>query len=767
MKSTLVPQTRRRALAVGVALAMSGSALAQEQNQDALPQGQSSKSVEVIQVTARHKVESLQETPIAISAFSGDQLANSRIEALNGIAERVPGFQMNVYNAAEPELFMRGIGSDIESAGAGAAIGIYVDGVYISRGVAAAMDLYDLASVEVLRGPQGTLYGKNVVGGAINFITKKPSMAYPEGKVELTAGNYGLFQARGYVTGGLSDNVGAKLAFSAVNRDGFGKNTHTGNDADTLERYSMRGQLLINPSDDLEILLSADYSKSDSVPTVRHISYSEGRNAAFISADPREADNEFDGFEDTEVKGLSANIRYDLEGMTFTSITAYRDNDFSFYENAAAGMVDDGLFFDPWGDPANNNVADDDALAAMQVDDMWYQQKDEQSSQFSQEFRLAGVHGKLDWQMGAYYMREDIDRHEMVNYWFHTPWGTTTGTLYNSTYNVTDSYAVFGQASYNFTDAWRMTAGLRWSEDEKDFRSVASGRRFDNWDNMHGDLNGNRVAGYDVNTQGSWDAWTPSLVVDYKASQDLFFYYSLARGYKAGGFNGEGPESAEEALASFAPEFALNHELGFKSQAFNDRLRLNGALFFTKYTDLQSQVWVETGPNTPADLEVRNGTGEAQGLELEFTALLTDNLTLTGAYGYIDSEFTDTFEVDGSDLNGNRMRRTPEHTLNLAAAYEWETDLGLWAARLDYQYQDEYFFDNSNDPLTQVDSEYTVNASLQLASLDDSWRVQLWAKNLTDEQNIASTTVYAAWDNTVFSSYKAPRTFGISATYQF
>ncbi|GGD61283.1 TonB-dependent receptor [Lacimicrobium alkaliphilum] len=762
MLFTSNPTIRRHPLAISIALVLSGNAMAQDADTES-----SAKSIEVIKVTARHKVESLQETPIAISAFSGGDLEDARIDALNGIAERVPGFQMNVYNAAEPELFMRGIGSDIESAGAGAAIGVYVDGVYISRGVAAAMDLYDLASVEVLRGPQGTLYGKNVVGGAINFITRKPSLAYPEGKVELNVGNYGLLEGKGYVTGGISDNVGGKLAFSATKRDGFGENTFTGNDADTMDRYNLRGQLLFTPSDDLEILVSADASDSDSVPPVRYISYSEGRNQPFISDDPRNAKNEFDGFEKAKVKGVSAKVDYQLANATLTSITAYRDNDFSFFENAAAGLVDTSVFFDPWGDPANNTVADDAEIAAMQVDDMWYQQKDEVSSQFSQEFRLAGAEGAVDWQLGAYYMRQDIERDEMVNYWFHTQWGTTTGTLYNTTANVTDSYAVFGQASYNLSEQLRITAGLRWSEDKKDFRSIASGRRFDNFDTLHQDLDGNRVEQYDVSTTESWDAWTPSLVVDYKADKDLFYYYSLSRGYKAGGFNGEGPESAEEAILAFAPEFALNHELGIKSQAFDDRLRLNAAVFYTEYTDMQNQIWVETGPNTPDDLEVRNGTGEAKGLELELTALLTDNLTLTGSYGFIDAEFTDSFEVDGEDFQGNRMRRTPEHSFNMAATYEWETDAGYWSARLDYQYQDEYFFDNSNDPLTHVDSETTLNASVQLASLDDTWSVQLWGKNLTDEQNIASTTVYAAWDNTVFSSYKAPRTFGVSVTYQF
>jgi iron complex outermembrane receptor protein len=734
----------------------------------ALPAIADDFAIEEVVVTARHKAESLQSTPIAVSAFGAEQMKEAKIDGLGDIAGRVPGFQMNAYNAAEPELFMRGIGSDIESAGAAAAIGVYIDGVYISRGTGATGDLFDLERVEVLRGPQGTLYGKNVVGGAVNFITRKPNTEEAEGSLELTVGDYNLLETKAYYTAPLSDTLAGKVAVTALNRDGYGKNTYTGNDAADAERYSARGQLLFSPSSDLEILLSADTSVSHGTPRVKHIGYAEWRNQAFISSNPREDLNSEDGFEDSETGGISLKVDWESDFGTLTSITAYRKNDYSIYENAAAGLVDATQVFDPWGDPANNTVADHDALVALQPDDEWLSLKEEDSTQFSQEFRLQGGEGDLSWLLGLYYMVEEIDRNEEVDYWFDTPWGTTAGNQGNQTNNETTSTAVFAQATYDLTEKLAVTAGIRWSEDKKDFGGLAYGRRFDNWDNLHEDLDGNRVESYTFETSDSWDAVTPSLTIDYQATDDVFLYFSMAKGYKAGGYNGEGMEKAVEAITPFEPEFALNHEVGFKTQWYDNRLRVNGAVFYTEYTDIQSQVWVETGPNTPDNLQVLNGSGEATGLELEVTALVTENLTITGSYGQLRSVFTDDLIVDDENLKDNEMRRTPENSLNLAATYEWAlADIGDASLRLDYQFQDKYYFDNSNDPITEVGTEFSIDASFTLRSFDDAWSLKLWGKNLTDELNLASTTVYAAYDDTAFNAYQPPRTFGLTGIYNF
>lgn len=761
------------AFAISLALATTApAALAQDpaaEETKQQTQATESEGIEVMQVTARHRPESLQSTPIAITAIGEAEMKAAKLDGLADIAARTPGFQMNAYNASEPELFMRGIGSDIESAGAAAAIGMYVDGVYIARGTAAAMDLFDLQSVEVLRGPQGTLYGKNVVGGAINFITKRPGLGKTEGNMELSLGNFGLLEGRGYVTGGVSDSVAAKLAVSGMTRDGYGKNTFTGNDADDLSRQAVRAQFLYDAADNLEMLLTLGTSGSDGTPRVKHIAYSEGRNAAFISDNPREDKNSIDGYEDTDSDELSLKIDWTHDIGRLTSISAYRKNSYDFYENAATGLVDTAVFFDPWGDPANNTVASDDEIAAMQVDDQWLSRKREDAKQWSQELRVAGDNGdKLNWLLGAFYMREDISRAENVDYWFHTPWGTTTGVLDNSTDNISNSYATFSQIGYQLTDSFSATAGLRWSRDQKDFGGSASGRRFDNWDNLHEDLAGNRVAAYNFATDASWSSTTPSLSLEYQYRPEVFLYYSIAKGYKSGGFNGEGMEKAIEAVTAFKPETAWNNEVGFKTQGFENKFRLNGAVFRTNYTDIQSQVWVETGPNTPADLEVMNGTGVAQGLELEATALLTDSLTLNLSYGYLDAEFTEDLLVDDLNLKGNKMRRSPENSLNIYTHYAWQVEgVGEASLRLSYQYQDSYFFDNSNDPLTEVDSEYNVDLIVSLQSMDDSWDLQFWVKNLTDELNVGSTTLYAAWDNTVFNAYKPPRTVGMTLGYRF
>ena len=785
---------RLHPIALSVALACGLTAVPSMAEEAAAEQTaeENKNAIEVVTVTARHKVESLQSTPIAVSAFGEDQMKEEKIEGLADISSRVPGFQMNMYNSSEPELFMRGIGSDIESAGAGAAVGMYIDGVYISRGTGAAMDLYDLQSVEVLRGPQGTLYGKNVVGGAINFITKRPVDGEAEGSVEATIGDYGTYELKGYVTGSLTDNVAGKLALSGVTRDGYGENTYTGNEADDLTRYSARGQLLFTPTADLEILLTAGYSNTDATPRMKYMAIPSERNAAFVSSDPRNDASSVDNYEDSENSSLSMQIDYDTSYGRLTSITAYRSNDYSIYENAAAGLVDSTMFYDPWAwgpceDTEYRTCSTPEEIAAAQPDDEWLSLKAEDSSQFSQEFRLSGGNDKFDWLAGVFYMREDIARNEAVHYWFDTPWGTTVGnsdtpwdaldydwnyvgsfddsTLGNTTNNITNSYAVFGNVTYALTDKLSMTAGLRWSKDEKDFSGTAYGRRFDGQTGLHVDLEGNLVENYAFSTSDSWDEWTPSLNLDYQASKDTFYYVSVAKGFKAGGYNGEGMEKAEEAVVPFLPEVAWNYETGFKIQALEDTLRLNGAIFYTDYTNIQSTVWVETGENTPDNLTVVNGSGRAQGIELEAIALLTEQLTLSGSYGYLDAEFTDELIIDGDDMNGNKMRRSPEHSFNVNATYQWElSDIGEMSARIGYQYTSEFFFDNSNDPLTEIEAQSNVDASLMLRSYDDTWSVQLWVKNATDELNMASATNYL---DTVFSVYQPPRTIGLTASYNF
>ncbi len=780
-------------IALGLALAFGLCPLSSFAQEELTKETEEEKfAIEVITVTARHKVESLQSTPIAVSAFSADQLQDEKISGLEDISGRVPGFQMNMYNSSEPELFMRGIGSDVESAGAAAAVGMYIDGVYISRGTGAAMDLYDLQSVEVLRGPQGTLYGKNVVGGAINFITKRPVDGEMEGSVEATLGDYGLIETKGYITGSLTDNVAGKISASSVTRDGYGKNTHTGNEADDLSRTSVRGQLLFTPSSDLEILLTAGYSETDATPRMKHMAIPSDRNAAFVSSNPRDDESSVDNYEDSENSSFSMQIDYDTSFGRLTSITAYRSNDYSIYENAAAGLVDSTLFFDPWAwgpcegtDYRTCSTPED--IASMQADDEWLSLKAEESSQFSQELRLSGGDDDFSWLVGAFYMEEDIERNEAVHYWFDTPWGTTVGnnetpwdaldenwnyvgsfddsTLGNTTNNITTSYALFGNATFALTEKLSITAGLRWSEDEKEFDGTAYGRRFDNATGLHTDIDGNLVERYAFETSNSWDEWTPSVNLDYQASKDTFYYVSVAKGYKAGGYNGEGMSKAEEAMTTFLPEVAWNYETGFKVQAMEDRLRVNGAIFYTDYTDIQSTVWVETGENTPDNLTVVNGSGAAQGFELEVIALLTEQLTVSGSYGYLNAEFNDELIIDGEDLDGNKMRRSPEHSFNINATYEWElADIGELSARIAYQYTSEFFFDNSNDPLTEIESQSNVDASIMLRSFDDSWSVQLWVKNATDELNMASATNYL---DTVFSVYQAPRTFGLTATHRF
>ncbi|WP_101760026.1 TonB-dependent receptor [Oceanicoccus sp. KOV_DT_Chl] len=495
-------------------------------------------ALEEVLVTSRHKSENLQSVPIAVSAFGSESLRNARIESVGDLAGRVPGFQINTESASEPNLFIRGIGSDMESAGSDSAVGIYVDGVFMSRGAAAATEIFDLERLEVLRGPQGTLYGKNVVGGAISYITSKPSQEQ-DAMVELGVGNYEALETKGFVNGGLTDKLAARVSYSSKSRDGFAHNYYTGNDVDDQKQFSLRGQLAYQVSDQLDWNLSVDQYKQDSTAPWRSLaqadtSISDGdrSDADWVATDPRKGTNILDGQQDVNLKGVAFTLNWHADNFHLTSITAYRDNDYTTVDNAAGTYVSPLVNFqlddhpDNWDyDPSASGENPHDYPSLM-----WNQVKEESSNQFSQEFRFTGLafDDQLDWLAGVYYAEEEVERVENVDFYFdiHSYYAFGTfGEEGNSTAVDTTSYAAFGQGTWRFNEQWSLTLGIRHSVDDKDFGATRNAPE----DGIF----------YDVETSKDWDATTGNATLSFQATEDLYFYATVSEGYKAGGWNGE------------------------------------------------------------------------------------------------------------------------------------------------------------------------------------------------------------------------------------
>lgn len=728
------------ALAVAAAGGLSPVAYAQAERE-------SNYGIEEITVTARKREESLQDIPVAVSAMGADALREKGVQSIEDMAGRVPGFQINMFSNSEPDIFMRGIGTDIESAGAAGAIGVFVDEVYISRGAGVTADLFDLQRVEILRGPQGTLYGKNVVGGAISYISARPEEEFA-GLAEATVGSYGQAELRGYVTGGLSDTVAGRLAVSSRQRDGYAENTFTGNDIEDLDNSSVRAQLSWDLSDSLNALFSIDQYRSESTARWRHMSIVSEWNAPFQNDDPRKGPNNEDGLEKGDGKGASLRLEWQGEQLTFTSLTAYRENDSLFKENSA------GTFYDFSKSEFEN------------PDDYYVQSKHEVNDQLSQELRVSGSGERLNWVAGVYYLSESIQRDEFADYVFYFPewYWVFAGQDGNRSASDNVSTAVFSQMTYDINDQWSLTGGLRWSRDRKEFSAShwgipLNGEPFqDPWQNPGSvETNSGDVA-------DTFGAVTKMATINYRPSEDLLMYATYSEGYKSGGWNGENALSPVDVAAGFSEEFADNHELGVKSQWLDNRLQLNAALFLAVYDDQQIQQLVREG-NAPPSYQIANADAEARGLELEFVYMPLESLTLSGSYGYLNSQFVSDLDIDGENLNGNKTARSPEHSYNLSAVYSRDlSNLGELSLRLDYRWQDDFFFDNDNNPLTHVGPQHTLDTSVALYSADGRWDAKLWGKNITDELNVASVSEIFG---TVFAGYQAPRTVGVTGAWHF
>ncbi|MDX8359079.1 TonB-dependent receptor [Sphingopyxis terrae] len=752
-----------------------------------------------IVVTARKREESLQDVPISVQAFSSAALERAGIKDFSEVAYRVPGLKLSAERAVDTELFIRGIGSDIQGAGADAAVGIFVDGAYLSRGTGSLLDLYDLERVEVLKGPQALRFGKSVVGGLINYVTKKPGDTF-EGRFEATYGNYNRLDVAGSVRGPVSDTLSLGLVASSRSHDGYAKNLRGGDEEDQ-NMQSVRAQLRWRPTPSLDVNLAADYTRhrdgarwvdilipgdSEEVtylgyyaPTIDSLPgfVLPNRNAPFKSADPRSGNHNFTGFQNSDMYGVSGTIDWQAGGgLSVTSQTVYRDSSLKAREDGS------GMLFNFPIDPATNApdissamVAGLDTYLATVPDSYFDSGKGEDVTQFSQELRLRWDNGgPLRVEGGAYYLHENIRRAEDVNFLFPdyqaieefafamayggTPATPSPGSNHTVTTSRNDNVGVFGELSYSITDKLTFEAGLRYAYDHKRYSNNRSGVSFEG-----------EAVNFVVGETRSWDAWLPSATLRFEPSDDVTLYARYAKGYKPGGWTGEDANTPAEALVSFDPETANSFEVGAKLALAGRRLFINAAAYYTNYDNLQTNQFLSPGPGMPPDnfvFNAKNGT-RAYGLELDFQARITDAFTLSGNYAYSRCNFTGELIIDdeGTDLDGNTCRRTPKHAFNVAANLDQPiADNLVLVLGSDFQYTGANFFDNPNTPILKFDSEILLNARIGLRDADDKWEVTAWAKNLTNELNFTSKLELFG---TIYSTYIPPRTYGVTARFRF
>jgi iron complex outermembrane recepter protein len=686
-----------------------------------------SSELEEVLVTAQRRGERLQDVPITVTVLDAEQIQYARVQQIGDVASRTPGVSFDAYPASQPRVFIRGIGSPDRGAAGDPSAAVFLDEIYLGRPAAVAFDAFDLERIEVLKGPQGTLYGRNVVGGAINVLSRRADPSAFDAGAEVTVGNYQRLDGAAFVNAPLADGKAAvRASGSWRTHDGYVRNTFTGNRVEDQDTSSTRLQLVARPSDDVRLSFTLDGTRDRATGPAQHaFDLDEGSpRAAFWTVDRNRerTAGATDGYQDRDTWGARLQLDWDVSFATLTYLGSYRDLDYhTFYD------------FDG-GNRATNLI---DIAGA----------NDEQSDFYSNELRMSSLPGaRVSWVAGLYNFGSDTDRLDTLAL-------NLAGDALNEIYTqraTLDSYAVFGDVSWPLTDRFSVTTGVRYSRDEKDYRVS----------NTAGAAIVRAEERFDVTVDRSYDAATYRFGGSFNLAEDHLLYLMVSRGFKSGGFQ-DTPASAADAADDFDPEYATQYELGQKSTFADGTLVWNNTLFLLDYTDLQTRRVLDSLAI------VTDNAGEAtiKGYETYLSWRAFAGARLTLSYAYTDATFDVFTPEPGLDYAGNRISRTPEHKVVVSPSYEWLLSQGATLSfAADYSYESRIFDDNSNEAPEIREPTHFVDARVVYTSADDKWAVSMWGKNLTDE---LTRTFQATFLGANFGAYNPPRTYGATFYWNY
>ncbi|NOY16432.1 MAG: TonB-dependent receptor [Gammaproteobacteria bacterium] len=732
--------------------------------------------IEEVIVTAQKRAEKSQDIPIAISAFSQQVIKKTRMYTLDDIAQLTPSFIVGQHTPTQPELSIRGIASTDREAGSDRSVVVFVDEVYIGRAGASTFDLFDLERIEVLRGPQGTLYGKNVTGGAVNIITAKPT-DQNETRLLFTAGNYDL-EAKGMFNRVLSDNINGRITFSVRKKDGIYQNVNLGKTSNGLESFSGRAQFAFLISEKLRALLTFELSSDDidgvnnkffqgwensiedfkqyvgSAPPFRNLDGTPFEPAAGMY----NSENNIFGYANRDSFAVYSRITADRDYGTWTFIPAYRSNDLNEYR--------DGVGMRLRGSGANSR-----GFSSGRANDEYY-------DAVSLELRLSSPQEsrRLTWISGLYYINEDIDRTQT----FSRQLGNGYSAPSFAQAAVNSGFGIFGQATWALNDRFNLTFGGRYTKDTKDWdldvTNTLSAQEQADLTDFYGRPPSIAPARqlYSISTSKSWTDFSPKVALDYKVNEDVMLYASWAEGYKSGGFPGT-PSTAVAALISFKPETVTSTEVGIKSQWYDRRVQFNLNLFSMDFKEMQQRDTIMLPDGTAIGTVSNVGSAKVKGVEVEFIILPTEDLTLSGSLSVIDATVTQTNISNNftTILAGKDLPRSPDNTFNLAVDYAISP---AWGFRVDYRHVGDHYFD-LNENIAGFQPAYNLLSARLGFSAPGGWTIALWGKNLTNEEymstaqsfrtprSLASTGLQNGFATVAFMGQ--PRTYGVTVTKQF
>ena len=767
--------------------------------------------IETITVTATKRVQNLQKVPMSITAFGGDALSDRVIEDIADLQFSVPNFVSDGVRVS-----IRGISNNASSSSAEDGLGYHANGVYVNKPLINSTDYFDIERIEVLRGPQGTLYGRNTTAGVINIISRKPHEDFG-GYLSITLGNYNSKKIKGALNLPISDTVGQRFAFSTLKRDGYTDNIYQGGnkDVDGRDNYELRSTTSFNPSDDFSANLVLSYLKEDSdrQSETKGTCNSDpvlgcspigklGFNAPDLTSSIWQTINKYilpsgpifptedyfagdvnpNGYRTVNIdiapstkveqKAVSLELTYDVGDYTISSLTGY-------YKTYVAAIRDfdrfatDVRMFQPLTYRANGKdfITTDKIISGRRdVAD---------SEQVSQEFQLlSNYKGDFNFLLGLYYFDEERYSQVAITHPSLAAAQQQYGMVEDAeffnvqSYIDTTSYALFGEVYYDLSEQTTLTAGLRYTDDEKNitqqqlfFTFVQS---FDEW----------------ITANNDWQETTGKLAINHIINDNSIVYASYSTGYKAGGVN-------PGADVNFDPEFIDSFEIGTKNLFMDGRLQANLGAFYYDYKDMQIGQVSETSTKTV------NADAKVVGAEAEFVFAATPDLIFDLSISVLDFKIKDfesaqdadpngiapgtvpALDEDGNiryagnnmikNLDGNSVRNAPPFSLKIGMEYEFNVTDGYdMTARIDHFYQDGYYASEYNKPSDEIESWSQTDAQLILRPDSEDWLVKLFIKNISDNDDI----IRIGQEGPLVGNFRSvtvmePRTFGIEFKYLF
>ena len=722
-----------------------------------LQAGNAAAQLEEVIVTAQKREQSLQDTPIAVTTFDEIAIDSRAINNVRDLALMAPNVQIaeSPGGTSGATIAIRGSSTINPAITWEPVVGLYLDGVFLGKNLGGIFEIAELERVEILRGPQGTLYGKNTVGGAINLITRLPGEEFG-GRVELSAGSDSYQRARLRLDTGALGPVRASLAYQRAERDGFYQNVdsdptggfnpfvnpRSSDEFNNQDSEVWRLDALLDATDNFRVRYVYDYSDREQEPSKAQLTdvnqfLFELQDLGFLgelldlytvpeSDNAGRISNDWAQFENSESEGHALFVDWNIGALTLKSITSYRELDY-----------DDLIDID--GSPM----------------DLFHSSREIDYEQFSQEFQLLGSTGSLNYVAGLYYFEEVADVVNPITFFglFGSPTDRNEYGMDN------DSIAAYGQVEWRpgAIERLSLTLGVRYTEEEK-YQYI-----------LHPNTSTGGLGAFAENDEDTWDNTSATFVAGWDLTEEINIYGKVAQGWKSGGFNGEAP-TAEAFHDSYDAEDVMSYELGLKSLLAGNRLQLNVAAFYNDVTDMQFSVFLE-GSGGAASTVANAGEATFQGIELELVWQIIDALTFSANYGYLDAEYDEFIEGGMNVADFKDVPYAPEHTLSLAL--DWAVGNWHWGnlnAHIDFNYNDGYvpYTDPNQNATSQIDDFEIWNGSLILSEvpLGDRANLQfsLWGKNLTDEDYRQNTIPFGFWTASYFGP---PRSYGVDARLNF